>query len=353
MKKGISLIVLVITIIVMIILAASVVITLSNTGVIDRAGQAVDLTNEKQISDFAALVWSDAFMDGERTQSGLESAVISALTTNGVNTNTLDINVTTSGVSVAKKKIYTADEIAADSNIFAVGKTNANDIIAIYNPDTKTLTIKNNNTSGNNEMKASTYSTSIFSTLKTTLEHVVIENGVSTVADYSFVSFSALKSVIMANSVTYIGKYAFYNCDALKSVKISGKTEKICNWAFSDSDNIETVTIPATLTTIEKYAISGKTTKIMFEEGFDVSLDTIDTMAFAYDACGGASSISSYDFATRYGDGTTTKVNKTVQCTGSGSGTLYRYSFETNVTINGKTRAMTYHYQDSCYTCNY
>ena len=44
-KQGISLIVLVITIIVMIILAAAVVITLSNTGIIDRAGKAVDLTN--------------------------------------------------------------------------------------------------------------------------------------------------------------------------------------------------------------------------------------------------------------------------------------------------------------------
>ena len=68
MKKGISLIVLVITIIVMIILAASVVITLSNTGVIDRAGQAVDLTNEAQVQDLAALIWADAYMDNLRGQ---------------------------------------------------------------------------------------------------------------------------------------------------------------------------------------------------------------------------------------------------------------------------------------------
>ena len=41
-KMGISLIVLVITIIVMIILAASVMITISNTGIIDKASTAKD-----------------------------------------------------------------------------------------------------------------------------------------------------------------------------------------------------------------------------------------------------------------------------------------------------------------------
>ena len=65
-KQGISLIVLVITIIVMIILAASVVITLSNTGVINRASQAVDLTNEASVQDLAALTWADAYMDNKR-----------------------------------------------------------------------------------------------------------------------------------------------------------------------------------------------------------------------------------------------------------------------------------------------
>ena len=45
-KKGISLIVLVITIIVMIILVAAVVVTLNNTGVIGRAHEATDKTNE-------------------------------------------------------------------------------------------------------------------------------------------------------------------------------------------------------------------------------------------------------------------------------------------------------------------
>ena len=60
-KKGISLIVLVITIIVMIILAASVIISLNNTSVIDKAGQAVDETNESELEHIDALDYLDKF----------------------------------------------------------------------------------------------------------------------------------------------------------------------------------------------------------------------------------------------------------------------------------------------------
>jgi type II secretory pathway pseudopilin PulG len=48
-KQGISLIVLVITIIVMIILAASVVLTLNNTGIITKANDATSISDRKQI----------------------------------------------------------------------------------------------------------------------------------------------------------------------------------------------------------------------------------------------------------------------------------------------------------------
>ena len=58
-NKGISLIVLVITIIVMIILAGSVVITLSNTGIMDKAEEAVNTTNEAQIKQIAQMYYAE------------------------------------------------------------------------------------------------------------------------------------------------------------------------------------------------------------------------------------------------------------------------------------------------------
>jgi hypothetical protein len=78
MKKGISLIVLVITIIVMIILAASVVITLSNTGIIEKAGNAVDVTSLKEVEQLASLTWAEEFMEGKRGET-LKTAVLEKL----------------------------------------------------------------------------------------------------------------------------------------------------------------------------------------------------------------------------------------------------------------------------------
>ena len=107
MKKGVSLIVLVITIIVMIILAASVVITLSNTGVINKASEAVDLTNEAQVQDLAALLWADAYMDNKRDEA-LVTEVTTKLEEQGITLDKWNISVTNTGVTITSKNTATA-----------------------------------------------------------------------------------------------------------------------------------------------------------------------------------------------------------------------------------------------------
>ncbi len=102
MKKGISLIVLVITIIVMIILAASIVISLSNTGIIEKAGQAVQLTDEKQVQDLASLAWAEAYLDETRTDT-IEKVVKDKLAEQGVTDADWNITVTDTGVAVTNK----------------------------------------------------------------------------------------------------------------------------------------------------------------------------------------------------------------------------------------------------------
>ncbi len=98
MKKGISLIVLVITIIVMIILAATVVITLSNTNIINRADQAVVATNLNQVQQLATLIWSEAYID---EMENLDADYIRAkLRENKIDDTKYAIIVKDSGVSV-------------------------------------------------------------------------------------------------------------------------------------------------------------------------------------------------------------------------------------------------------------
>ena len=109
MKKGISLIVLVITIIVMIILAAAVVISLNSTNLIDKANTATASMNEKQIQHAASLLWAEAYMDGIKTQEGLNEVVVEGLK-EIVGENNLvnyDVTVSETGVIVTKKDTVT------------------------------------------------------------------------------------------------------------------------------------------------------------------------------------------------------------------------------------------------------
>ena len=103
MKKGISLIVLVITIIVMIILAASVVITLSNVGIIDRASSAVRITDEQQAQEIANLVWAEAYMEGLRDEM-LKEEVDNNLSKQGIYNTEWNILVSNTGINVLNKR---------------------------------------------------------------------------------------------------------------------------------------------------------------------------------------------------------------------------------------------------------
>ena len=102
-RQGISLIVLVITIIVMIILASAVVVTLSNANIIDRAGDAVDKTNIKQVEQIASIAWSEAFLEKYRG-ADLRDKVYETLREGGVNPYDYNITVTDKGVTVIDKE---------------------------------------------------------------------------------------------------------------------------------------------------------------------------------------------------------------------------------------------------------
>ena len=102
-KKGISLIVLVITIIVMLVLAGAIIVTLTNNGIIGRAKDARDKTNLNEVKEAANLLWSEAFLNNIRDQEGLEDAVINGLTAQKVDTTKYTITVTTNGVTVELK----------------------------------------------------------------------------------------------------------------------------------------------------------------------------------------------------------------------------------------------------------
>lgn len=58
-KKGISLIVLIITIIVMIILAGAIILTISNSEILSKATTGVEASNLKQLEAAATIAYAD------------------------------------------------------------------------------------------------------------------------------------------------------------------------------------------------------------------------------------------------------------------------------------------------------
>ena len=115
-KKGISLIVLVITIIVMVILAGAIILTLNNNGIINKASEAVEKTNLKQVQYIANLAWAEAYTDGVRTVEdvdgvkGFETRVKEGIQVQGIDMTPYNIIVTDKGVEVALKETESEEE---------------------------------------------------------------------------------------------------------------------------------------------------------------------------------------------------------------------------------------------------
>lgn len=75
-NKGISLIVLVITIIILSILVAVAIITLKNTGIIKDAEDAVEDFELPQVQELASFAWSEARIKGLKTSKEIKEYVI-------------------------------------------------------------------------------------------------------------------------------------------------------------------------------------------------------------------------------------------------------------------------------------
>ncbi len=99
-KKGISLIVLVITIIVMIIIAGAVVISLGSSGIINQANAATAATDLMNIKTIADAAWGDAYASGARTRTEIKAIMQERL--RGVDLENYLVKVTPDGVVVTR-----------------------------------------------------------------------------------------------------------------------------------------------------------------------------------------------------------------------------------------------------------
>lgn len=116
----------------------------------------------------------------------------------------------------------------------------------------------------------------------TKLESIVIPNTITSIGKRAFKNCTSLVNIEIPDSVTYIGEYCFANCTKLQWIKLSSKIKTInqrllqgCTSlteiqiaegvttigyaAFSSCDKLTTITLPASLTSLNGTALSGLT----------------------------------------------------------------------------------------------
>lgn len=111
------------------------------------------------------------------------------------------------------------------------------------------------------------------------IKKVVLPDGITSIGDGAFESFTALEGIDLPEGIMSIGEYAFYDCSKLLSIdlpeKITAMEQSVfshCSsltevvvpdgvttlaiWAFAYCNNLAKITLPASLTTIEVFAFS-------------------------------------------------------------------------------------------------
>lgn len=125
---------------------------------------------------------------------------------------------------------------------FAINRSNN----VTYDKINKVLTI-----SGEGEMKISKLPE--YSQLA---EKVIVEEGITTIANSVFYEFTRLKDVELPDTLISIGDGAFNSCRSLTHLKIPDSVEEIRSSAFWDCNNLKTINIPTSMKTIGEYAFA-------------------------------------------------------------------------------------------------
>ena len=94
---------------------------------------------------------------------------------------------------------------------------------------------------------------------KDDIYHVIIEDGITSIGDFSFYKYNKLESAILPEGLTRIGNFTFSGCLSLKGIKLPETTETIGDpllnynnngFSFSNCQSLEEITLPEGLKTI-------------------------------------------------------------------------------------------------------
>ena len=112
------------------------------------------------------------------------------------------------------------------------------------------------------------------------IKSVIIEDGVTSIGDYSFSLCSSLVEVTIANSVESIGMDAFSICSALPRITIPNNVKSIKASAFCGCEALTKIDIPNSVTFIDYYAFS--MCNSLAEVNLPNNIETLPDIVFRY-----------------------------------------------------------------------
>ena len=115
----------------------------------------------------------------------------------------------------------------------------------------------------------------------TTLENVIMEDGVEIVGEHAFEGCRNLKEINLPDSIIEIRTHAFYECSSIKNIEIPSKIKSLNNMVFSMCTNLSNVTFRGNeLETIQNEAFYGCAI-----EKFEITSKVSNIVSTAFSQC--------------------------------------------------------------------
>ena len=114
------------------------------------------------------------------------------------------------------------------------------------------------------------------------IKKVVVQEGVTSLAEYICWDFANLQEVTLPKSLTKLGKECFKHCTALKSITLPDNISMIDESAFEECNALETVTFPKNLKEIKAKAFH--TCNLKKVDLSQTQVESIGMGAFAHNA---------------------------------------------------------------------
>lgn len=264
--KGITLIALVVTIVILLILAGiSINLVLGENGIISKAQESRLKSDNATVSDSLKMMIASYAIDdmGEG-----KTDVLARLNTDGITDANDVINVPV----LVGKKLGTGNG-SGTSDVYVIEdnklyyydkkgeKTDLGDIDNLqFSGDKQESGIFAITSDGTVYMKDRQYGFYIGNRDYSTKEVIIPSeiNGIKVkkLGDYMFCNYSGLETVVIPDGVTEIGNGTFFGCWELRNINIPDGIEKIGDQGFGDCYKLENISIPESVQYIGKYALN-------------------------------------------------------------------------------------------------